>query len=324
MDNMSSIQDEHWEDLQERLNLLFSKMGTMETSQQQMKTQMDINSQVLDQAVRDQLLMSKQLAETGRVVAQLTLQQMRQQDPEDGYDSERSRDSQRRRRGRQRQDGQAVEKGTSRQNRPNFCQPGGNPTSRNTTSLPKMSFPRFDGSNPKIWKDKAVDYFTIFNIPRVSWVVYATMNFDDNAAKWLQAYKMTHDLGDWDHFTAAVEENFGTYDYKKAMTALMSLKQTGSVQEYYQDFVDARYQLAMHNCALDELFFVNYFVRGLKQEVKASVQAQDPSKVDQALHLATIQEEVLARAKFQPFRRQINGKALQQPDKDQKNSVQGT
>lgn len=72
-----------------------------------------------------------------------------------------------------------------------------------------MSFPRFDGTNPKIWKDKCMDYFTVFNLPAQSWVPTATMHFDDNAAKWLQVYKAQHPVSTWETFIAAVEQQFG-------------------------------------------------------------------------------------------------------------------
>jgi hypothetical protein len=39
----------------------------------------------------------------------------------------------------------------------------------------------------------------------------------DNAAKWVQVYKMKGGLGDWPMFVAVVEAKFGTYDYRKAI-----------------------------------------------------------------------------------------------------------
>jgi hypothetical protein len=32
-------------------------------------------------------------------------------------------------------------------------------------ALPKLSFPKFSGENPRIWVGKCGDYFRIFNIP---------------------------------------------------------------------------------------------------------------------------------------------------------------
>jgi hypothetical protein len=54
--------------------------------------------------------------------------------------------------------------------------------------IPKMPFPKFGGTNPRIWIDKAVNYFIIYNIPRVLWITASTVAFDDNASKWLQVY----------------------------------------------------------------------------------------------------------------------------------------
>jgi hypothetical protein len=184
--------------------------------------------------------------------------------------------------------------------------------------IPKMPFPKFDGTNPRIWIGKAVNYFTIYNIPRVLWVTASTVAFDDNASKWLQVYKLQNDLGTWEQFNAAVEDHFGTYDYKKAMNAMLQLKQKGSVEEFYQDFLNAKYQLHMHNTALDDTFFVQQFMRGLKEEIKSVVQAQDPDKLERAVHLASLQEDILATHKYRGTRSGFAGKNFQLVSRDNK------
>jgi hypothetical protein len=73
------------------------------------------------------------------------------------------------------------------------------------SSLPKMSFPTFIGENPKIWNDKCLDYFSIFNLLERLWVRYASVKFDGTAVKWLQVYKLKSGLSDWPSFTAVVE-----------------------------------------------------------------------------------------------------------------------
>jgi len=59
-------------------------------------------------------------------------------------------------------------------------------------TLPKMHFPKTDGTQPKIWLDKCHNYFHIYQIPEHLWVEAATMHLEDNAAKWWQVYKLTH------------------------------------------------------------------------------------------------------------------------------------
>jgi len=56
-------------------------------------------------------------------------------------------------------------------------------------AVPKLSFPRFDGANPTIWKSKCQDYFSLYNVPDAMKATFASLHIDDNAAKWLQVYK---------------------------------------------------------------------------------------------------------------------------------------
>lgn len=51
--------------------------------------------------------------------------------------------------------------------------------------MPKTSFPKFDGTHPKIWKEKAEKYFHMFHVPEEYKVDYATLHFIGTAAQWL-------------------------------------------------------------------------------------------------------------------------------------------
>jgi hypothetical protein len=81
----------------------------------------------------------------------------------------------------------------------------------NCSVLSKLSFPKFSGDNTRIWIDKYCDYFRIFNIYDCKCTSATSLHMEDNAAKWLQVYKLKVGLGDWDTFVRAVEENFGAY-----------------------------------------------------------------------------------------------------------------
>jgi hypothetical protein len=61
-------------------------------------------------------------------------------------------------------------------------------------SLPKIHFPKFDGTNPKIWFDNFSNYFTIYSIQERLKVIAATMHLEGNASKWWQAYKQNHTI----------------------------------------------------------------------------------------------------------------------------------
>jgi hypothetical protein len=59
-----------------------------------------------------------------------------------------------------------------------------------------LSFPKFDGENPRIWIDTCLDYFKIFNILECLWTTATSMHMEENAAKWLQVYKLKKGLDD--------------------------------------------------------------------------------------------------------------------------------
>jgi hypothetical protein len=163
-----------------------------------------------------------------------------------------------------------------------------------------LTFTKMIGDNPRIWIDMCVDYFTIFNIPMCMWTTAASLHMEDNAAKWLQVYKLQHGLGDWQVFVDAVQHKFGAYDYHKAIQDLLSVKQEGSVEDYTQEFQAIQFQVSMFNVGFDELFFTSHFINGLKEDIKLLVQPQLPNSVNKATLLARIPQQALERHKAKP------------------------
>jgi hypothetical protein len=121
----------------------------------------------------------------------------------------------------------------------------------------KMSFPRFDGDQPRIWKDKCLDYFNLFNMNLALWLVSCTLHMEGNAALWLKAYRLRHEISTWTALMVAVEEKFGADDHRKHMKQLLSLQQHGTVEEYQVQFEELSYQIAIQNPHYDEQFYVS-------------------------------------------------------------------
>jgi hypothetical protein len=106
----------------------------------------------------------------------------------------------------------------------------------NHYALPKLSFSKFSGENPRIWIDKCYDYFYIFNIPDCMWTTAASLHMEDVAAKWLKVYKLKHGLGSSPVLLATVEQKFGAYGYRQAVQDLLALRQVGPAEEYTKEF----------------------------------------------------------------------------------------
>lgn len=54
-------------------------------------------------------------------------------------------------------------------------------------SFPSINFPKFDGSNPRIWKRQCETFFSFYKVPDEMWVRMVTMYFDGSALYWLQS-----------------------------------------------------------------------------------------------------------------------------------------
>lgn len=160
-----------------------------------------------------------------------------------------------------------------------------------------MAFPRFDGTNPCIWRDKCQDYFQLFSLPESMWMTLASLHMDEVPSKWLKAYKLKHGLGSWKDFMNAVEQKFGSHDYREAIEALLELQQGDTVEAYVMAFENLQFQITMHNKERDEVFFITQFIKGLKPEIRGVVQSQDPATMERAIALARIQQQVLDRGK---------------------------
>jgi len=78
LDNMSKNTEEEktrWDQVMEHFDLLFTRVNDIGEVQQQMKTQMDIRGQAMDNYTAEQQLIAQQVKANGAAVAQLTMRQ---------------------------------------------------------------------------------------------------------------------------------------------------------------------------------------------------------------------------------------------------------
>jgi hypothetical protein len=79
----------------------------------------------------------------------------------------------------------------------------------NTDRLHNNLFPRFDGTNPGLWREKCLQFFMKFNICKPFWTTTVRMHMDGKAKEWFEVYRLHQVVGDWSEFMEAVEANFG-------------------------------------------------------------------------------------------------------------------
>lgn len=80
-------------------------------------------------------------------------------------------------------------------------------------NFPLVSFPIFDGSNPKLWKKRCETFFSFYSVPFDMWVKLATMHFDGPVVFWLQSMDNKVFYMTWEELGLALSNRFGRDQY---------------------------------------------------------------------------------------------------------------
>nr|GEZ01440.1 retrotransposon Gag domain, retroviral aspartyl protease [Tanacetum cinerariifolium]GFA23000.1 retrotransposon Gag domain, retroviral aspartyl protease [Tanacetum cinerariifolium] len=154
----------------------------------------------------------------------------------------------------------------------------------------KIDFPIFSSGDPRGWLMKAEKYFRYYQIPDEEKVEIASMHLEGEA---LDLYSwLSHDqtVIFWEELVQAFTRSFGSAEFQNPDEFLCSIKQTGSVHEYRQEF--AKRSSRVSNWPDHCLFGV--FLNGLKDELKSDVRIHKPRTVYSAMSLALEFESKLA------------------------------
>ena len=295
MSRRSDDDKSRWDQMLESVDLLFDRMNDINLAQQDLKNQVMANNQKVDNFTAQQDFISQQVKANGQAVARLTLKQFDREESlgSEGSSSEVLEDEEFQ---------NMFGKGKAPYKPACSHQPKHQVDNHRKDdlphhSLPKMQFPSFDGVHPTIWFDNCENYFSIYSIPEKLWVTAAAMHLQHNAAKWWQAYKKHHQKISWKAFCEAVHLEFGSDDYRSAVTDLLNLKQTGTVEEYTTQFQALQFEVSMEGSQVDEQFFATAYINGLKEDIRAVVEPHTPTTVKKAVTIAKIQQRQVERGK---------------------------
>ncbi|XP_062230691.1 uncharacterized protein LOC133928395 [Phragmites australis] len=173
-----------------------------------------------------------------------------------------------------------------------------------TSKLPKLHFPTFDGTSPKLWKSRCEDYFDLYSVHSDIWVKVSLMHFSGAAARWLQSVESRIRQLDWHQFCLLVHERFGRDHHDILIRQLFHIRQTGSVSEYVDQFSELIDQLNAYESITDPRYYIMRFIDGLKDDIRSIVLIQRPQDLDSAFVLAALQEEVADSSRKKEYRKQ--------------------
>ncbi|KAK2987397.1 hypothetical protein RJ640_020594 [Escallonia rubra] len=111
------------------------------------------------------------------------------------------------------------------------------------SKLPKLSFPRFSGDDPRGWVRKAEQYFDLCPVHEDYKVPYASVHFDAQAEHWYAAYIKPIENVDWDSFVRDLYARFSVLTGVSVLGEFNKLQQMGMVDDYFNRFEALRAQV---------------------------------------------------------------------------------
>jgi hypothetical protein len=165
--------------------------------------------------------------------------------------------------------------------------------------MPKIEFPRFDGSDVRIWLDKCFAYFQLYQIPSDFRVTAASLHMVDKASHWFQTYKHYPGNHTWEHFVLAIYREFEVNTHRIKIMELLNLKQTGTVEDYKNHVDQLVYHIMLYDNSISETMLVSQFLLGLKEELRQPEEMHLPNTLFQAATLASVQEHLSERSRPQ-------------------------
>jgi hypothetical protein len=151
-----------------------------------------------------------------------------------------------------------------------------------------MEFPKFDGSNPRLWRDNAEIYFEEYVVDPSLKTRFVALNFWGVAVSWLQTVQRRGRITDWGTLCELVMAKFDGDQYQLLLNQFEQLHQIGFVQEYQEEFGKLAHGLLLYNNSYDETYFVTRFVAGLRDDIRRVIVLHRPKDVDATSALALL------------------------------------
>ncbi|XP_025628555.1 uncharacterized protein [Arachis hypogaea] len=152
----------------------------------------------------------------------------------------------------------------------------------------KVDFPHFSGAEDvSQWIYRVERFFRIYDIPKDQRLDLVAVNLEGRALAWFQMWERLKPMADWLAISTALQMQFGPSHFENSREELLKLKQSTTVNAYFESFND----LAARAYGLYDALLVDCFVGGLHPELKREVKARSPISLLQAVSLAKLFEK---------------------------------
>ncbi|KAH6807220.1 hypothetical protein C2S51_028328 [Perilla frutescens var. frutescens] len=153
--------------------------------------------------------------------------------------------------------------------------------------LPKLEFPKFNGFHPRAWMLKCNEYFKLVpNISDEQKIVLASKYFEGKAALWYQSFSSKHVVVNWNQLMEVISARFEDIRKAKIVEEFNQLKHTGNYMDYVGRFVELKKCMLMFGEGIfTESYFMENFLSGLSDDVRAAINMFAPTSLEQIMKL---------------------------------------
>ncbi|XP_051129728.1 uncharacterized protein LOC127250469 [Andrographis paniculata] len=152
--------------------------------------------------------------------------------------------------------------------------------------LKDAQLPSFDGHDPLGWVARAEQHFVLHGVPEEIKVSLARVAMEDVVLHWSRWHMMKHASAFWIEFSQALVTRFDDRFMGNPYERMVTLRQTGSVDEYVNLFT----QLATQAQPLTEAQALGYYLGGLKQIIRNKLRVVEPPDLESAIRNFTCEK----------------------------------
>ncbi|XP_022030328.1 uncharacterized protein LOC110931233 [Helianthus annuus] len=168
------------------------------------------------------------------------------------------------------------------------------------TRFCNLEFPKFDGSDVDGWIYRAEHFFMVDETPEDAKMRIAVIHLEGKALQWHQGHLKARGIKikdiPWDEYKKDVVHRFADSFVENALEDLVSLRQTGDLQDYCDAF-DALLNKVSN---INESQAVCLFIHGLAHSISGPVRMFKPETLKKAYSLARIKNSTNIKAKGYP------------------------
>ncbi|GMI67460.1 hypothetical protein HRI_000415300 [Hibiscus trionum] len=163
----------------------------------------------------------------------------------------------------------------------------------------KLICPRFDGTDFRGWLCKVEQFFEAERTPENVKVRTVMLHLERKALQWHHfATKNNTEMNQlsWDQYLTRMKERFAPGGFEDPFSELVGLRQTDSVERYYEDFIDL-----LNQVNLPDDYVLSLFKAHLRIEISQYVQLLHPTSLSEVFQLAKHLENMFFPGSRRPY-----------------------